>query len=335
MKMDAATSKPTARHPKPKFDRDVIGELRRLVIAHNQATPASTCHVKLGQLKGLYKRYFNGRDPHAHALAKLDEHLERLHRRGEMPAAVKINALLFPDDFIGALRAARVKAAPDERTLFEAAAAVLYVAQKVVSAQSIPSIGQIRAVCDTLGEIELACLTVSRRIAEPSWAAEAAAGTLAQELSRSRKPVVIALLDAAASAGERDEDVAEALLTNAKLGSWAGAAREQFEVGLKREEISREHAAARSPARTLAFALIDSFVALTGEGPRFSREKPERGGGPGGPLIRYLTHLFERARHNLSLDPERAGLRDQRAWNPTAETLASWITQFRGGNLDL
>src|ERR1700761_3871464 len=43
--MDPTTRNQPMEHAEPRFDRDTIGELRRRVIAHNEAMPDSTFHV--------------------------------------------------------------------------------------------------------------------------------------------------------------------------------------------------------------------------------------------------------------------------------------------------
>lgn len=68
------------------FSREIIGELRARVVAHNRAVDDPDREIKLGPMKGLYKRWYGGRDPHAHALAKIDEHLAML-REGTLNKA--------------------------------------------------------------------------------------------------------------------------------------------------------------------------------------------------------------------------------------------------------
>ena len=46
---------------RPTFNIQVIDELRRCGSAHNEATPNPAFHVKLGQLKVLYKRWFGSK----------------------------------------------------------------------------------------------------------------------------------------------------------------------------------------------------------------------------------------------------------------------------------
>lgn len=266
-----------------------------------------------------------------------DEHARTL------PAPVPIKAVLFPADFREALNVAGTDADPGEQALFNAAVSVFDMAHKVISAHFVPRIGQIREVLDALGEIERACLTVSSltiaRLSAP-LPAENAPDALALELSRSRDPLVLALLDAASALDDGEADgrlLAQALSMIAKLGSWSGASREQFATGTTREKVSQQDPAARSRARSLGTALIETYVALSGGKVGFSRIKPETedAGAPTGPLIRYLEHLFERARHNLSLDPERAQLSSLREWNPSLEALADWIRRFRIGGRNL
>jgi hypothetical protein len=59
---------------KPVFNPEIIGELRKRVVAHNEIVAAThpAMQMKLGEVKKLYKRWFSGADPHAHALAMLD-----------------------------------------------------------------------------------------------------------------------------------------------------------------------------------------------------------------------------------------------------------------------
>lgn len=64
-----------------QFSPAVIGELRYRVIQHNEALGGDDGRVKLGELKHLYKRWFGGRNPHLHALEKIDKHLEGLRTR--------------------------------------------------------------------------------------------------------------------------------------------------------------------------------------------------------------------------------------------------------------
>jgi hypothetical protein len=336
---------------RPNFSAEIIGELRRRAIAHNQATLDPRFHVKLGQLKELYKRGFKGKDPHFHALNQIDAYLECQHRRAEssslterpanlqneiwtLPASLRIKAVLFPADFPEALKVAGIKAEPSEQAFFDSATAIFYVADKVISAQ-MQAIGQVREVGNILGEIQRACLTVSRLIRRrlpASLLAGNGLDALAHELSRSVDPVVIALRDAASAldGGEADgRRLALALLMDARLGSWSGTAREQYAARMTREKALPEDLPAHSPARTLGFALIESYMALTDNKPDF-----EGGGEPPDPLIRYLVHLFERARQNLSFDSERGELQHWREWNPLEDTLGTWIKLFRAGNRD-
>lgn len=64
-----------------KFSPQIINQLRDRVIRFNEALPDASREaslIKLQNLKGLYKRWYGGKDPHAHALHKIDEHLEAL-----------------------------------------------------------------------------------------------------------------------------------------------------------------------------------------------------------------------------------------------------------------
>lgn len=65
--------------PRPRFTADLIGELRHRVIAHNQGGHAP---VKLQALKDVYSRHYRGRNPEAHAMAKVDAHLAGLAKAG-------------------------------------------------------------------------------------------------------------------------------------------------------------------------------------------------------------------------------------------------------------
>jgi hypothetical protein len=58
------------------FTADIIGTLRAKVITHNDANP--TARVKLGDLKKRYAAAYQGHEPHAHAMAKVDGYLNRL-----------------------------------------------------------------------------------------------------------------------------------------------------------------------------------------------------------------------------------------------------------------
>ncbi len=56
-----------------RFNGDIVGELRRRAIDHNKAHPGAP--VRLHKLKGLYKRWHNGAEPHRHALEQIDAFL--------------------------------------------------------------------------------------------------------------------------------------------------------------------------------------------------------------------------------------------------------------------
>jgi hypothetical protein len=58
------------------FSAEIIGSLRAKVIAHNDANPRT--RVKLGDLKKRYAAAYQGGDPHAHAMTKVDHYLARL-----------------------------------------------------------------------------------------------------------------------------------------------------------------------------------------------------------------------------------------------------------------
>ena len=165
---------------------------------------------------------------------------------------------------------------------------------------------------------------------------ESALEALTQALSRSQDPVVIALLSALGAPEDGNPDgravtLARTLLEVDQLRAWAEAARRQYEAGGTSQKRSRASATARSPARELGFALIQTYIRLTGREPPFSRKRPdaEGAGEPTGPLIRYLQHLFECGRRTLAANPETAELAQEREWNPSAETLGSWITYAR------
>jgi len=243
--------------------------------------------------------------------------------------------VVFPADFSEALRVAKISTDPSKAALDDAAEAVFWVAQRLVTASSIPTIGEIREIADKLDEIQRACLTVLQAVQLPEpLPGKSMFNGPAHALNRSRDPLVIALLDAANGPDGSEKGgvkIAQALHMIAWMASCAKAARDQFAAGVRREKASRQDPAARSPARELGFAMIETYPALTGRKLRFSRKKPgpESGGELDGPLIRYLMQLFECARRNLSRDPERAQLVDLREWHPSRETLAAWINQYR------
>lgn len=71
---------------KAKFSPAIINQLRDRVIRFNEALPdisREASLIKLQTLKGLYKRWYGGKDPHSHALHKIDEHLEALTKAQE------------------------------------------------------------------------------------------------------------------------------------------------------------------------------------------------------------------------------------------------------------
>lgn len=118
------------------------------------------------------------------------------------------------------------------------------------------------------------------------------------------------------------------------VSSLRAAARDactQFGTGLKRERATREDQRVRDAGREFGHALIETYVQLAGQEPSFSRRNPavEGAGTPEGPLIRYLTHLYSLARQALGSDPDYATFVDDRIWDPSLETLAAWIKQYR------
>ena len=68
------------------FDRDIIGELRTRVVLHNNVVSDPERQVRLGEVKGLYKRFHNGPNPRAHALTEIDKCLTEL-RLGKLEKA--------------------------------------------------------------------------------------------------------------------------------------------------------------------------------------------------------------------------------------------------------
>ena len=58
------------------FDADLIAELKRRVVAHNEGTPAEA--ARLGDLRKVYERGFRGSNPGHRAMKRVDEHLARL-----------------------------------------------------------------------------------------------------------------------------------------------------------------------------------------------------------------------------------------------------------------
>lgn len=61
--------------PRPRFNPDLMAELRGRVIAHNEA---GLPRVRLEELKKQYRNGHKGRDPHAAALARVDRYLGEL-----------------------------------------------------------------------------------------------------------------------------------------------------------------------------------------------------------------------------------------------------------------
>lgn len=58
-----------------RFNASIIGELRKLVVAHNARITAPELKMRIGPMKGLYKKFSLGPHPHETALAKIEEYL--------------------------------------------------------------------------------------------------------------------------------------------------------------------------------------------------------------------------------------------------------------------
>lgn len=354
--------KKNPRVPRPRFTADIIGTLRHMVIDHNNA-PGTSNAVKLGDMKKLYAQGYKGPHPHDRAMTSVQAHLADLANQGAgdlerqgvepvsasanpqspiktIPRPIKIKTRLFAADFLTALTAAGIQEDPGEEARQTAAESVATAVQSLVARAYNPTISDLQETGASLAEIQHACeraLTVifSRLVSPPSSADPE--GTLAHAIQTSLNPMIMGLLDVSRgmSGGSPDgKTLAQAILATEDLRSWARAASLQQEAGMERERVSRQDWAARSPGRALGVSLIESYQALSDRPLSFSRPSSGIAAKPTGPLIRYLSCLFECARRSLSEDPEFAPLAEDSTWNPSAEAFAVWITDFRKDDSD-
>ena len=297
---------------RPVFDAAIIHDLRLRVISHNEAHPDAK--TKLAELRKLYERGFRGSTPGLRAMSRVDAHLASLAQGGagtepadtpprsapapqarELRPLIRMTGILSADDFGAALEVAGIDARPGAEALVKAAQSVALIAQGVVSAQHSPGIGEIRHVGEVLGEIEQACLASLQAILTQMTETipeENGLQALARALSRTRDPVVIALLGALGAPDDKKPEgrslaLAQMLSAVDTLRFCAQAAAAQYASGVASQKRSRACPAARSPARELGLALIQSYVLLTGKAPSFSRKPPgsEGAGEPTGRLV--------------------------------------------------
>ena len=257
----------------------------------------------------------------------------RQPRPPRMPPRRRMVDLLFPDDFRAAMAVAGIEVQTDEATLQVHAEYANTVVQAALSAQVSPALGDLQATAAALAAIRDNCETALAPILahlQPLAIDESEPrASLAGALMRSQDPLIIALLDVAlgCDGGEDcDARLADALLAIDRLRSWADAAGRQFAAGIASRRKARQSPELRSPARAFGFALIRSYIDLTGRLPTFARGMNETAYGP---LIIYLTHLFACVRDRLPGVDGHAELARARDWHPPAETLADWIERFR------
>ena len=255
--------------------------------------------------------------------------------RAPIPPGRRVHTLLLPEHFAEALAAAGIDRLPNKQSLEAVTISVDPFVQAVLSGQVSPPVGAFHRTIDALAAVESGCAAALTPVLTPlpvPMPHEEAA--LARALGDSLDPLIVALSDAAATCGGDNPEgrlLADTMLAVDRLRAWAVASRTQFETGLSRERFARAAPEAQSPPRDLGFALIRIYLELTGQQqPCRSRALDKNGEiRPGGPLIRYLEHLFRAAHEQLGKIPEQAGLARNRGWTPSPETLVAWIKEFR------
>jgi hypothetical protein len=126
------------------------------------------------------------------------------------------------------------------------------------------------------------------------------------------------------------QTVADTLISIDKLGTWCRAAATRFESGARAAGTSKEIEYARSPAQEYAFEVMCVYQDLTGRKIGYSRPGVgENSGKPTGPLVRFIDTIFSRTRALLEGDSRWTSLVPDLGLNPSAETIASWITRRR------
>jgi hypothetical protein len=111
---------------------------------------------------------------------------------------------------------------------------------------------------------------------------------------------------------------------------WSEASAGAFSSGHATAKAARRTSAMRSRAQALAFALIDSYVSLTGHAVGLSRKSDGAdAGAPTGPLVRFLLLLFERIRDAVARHPAVQDLANVSSLNPQPETVVHWVKAWR------
>lgn len=251
-------------------------------------------------------------------------------------------------DLSAALRTARKTTVAGSLSLEDEAKAASRAVQKAVAGCSVLRMPRFDEWIEALRGIETACASaveeVTRRLPESPPYADA--DVLPRLIAHSRDPVVRALRGAATAhalsegRGVSADDVeaaeqppaaelADIIVRMARLGGWAASAKEGFAAGRGREKALQDEVT--SPGRELGFRLIGIYLrAIGATRPTLSRPSNKNGAGrPGGPLIRYLVHLFDGIQARLAGEVAYARIARNRSLAPSPETLASWIAAYQ------
>ena len=251
-----------------------------------------------------------------------------------MPPARRMVRLLGPEDIRTALAAAGYGTAIDAAALSAFVEEIDRLVQAVLTAQASPPLGDARATAAALSRIAADCAAVMARIGEQLTGPivrNEPCPALEDAVIRSQDPLIIALVDAAASrdcSGVPERRVADTLRAVDRLRDWAEAAATQHGNGAQSQAIAYHMQDIEDPGRVLVTRLIEGYQQFTGRAAGLSRDA-YNDNAPGGPLVRYLTHLFGCIRAGLPGIAGHAGLARDRFWKPAPETLATWIDRFR------
>jgi hypothetical protein len=250
---------------------------------------------------------------------------------------VRMFPLVRPDDFGQALKAAGLSVKPRNEDLETAVAAASQFAWDIVMTQLEPSTSGMRRMARELGAVAQAASKlrhlITERLEAPHQQAPDSRTELIRRLSASQDPVYLNLLSyvgADAGSAHGATLLADRILLLDELTGWYQATSDAVTAGVTREQRSRTSPGMRSRPREFGWVLVASYVLLTGKTPRISRTGTGLSEGKlGGPLIRFLGHMFSCVRRTLMASPELGALAKGKVWRPSDEALRTWVISFR------
>jgi hypothetical protein len=201
---------------------------------------------------------------------------------------------------------------------------------QLISAQTESGNDDPSEIAQSLGAIALECQAIFNTFANRLSldGNETADQTrVLQSLSRTLDPVIWAIAGAACGPDgmpKPEAELARLLFGLDQLADCCRRAQKQFEAGA--QAIAANKSPPTNYARAFGFAVIQAYPALTGNNLAVSRggSGPSEGK-PVGPLIRFVTTIFERATAVVGADSRYAPLVKSMNLDPSSETIVSWV----------